>query len=125
MADMTWQEAEAAVARLYEGELQKGSGCSRNPARKQDVISATHLVEVKHTCATGHRVNKDLLLAIRQRAARLGLAPAFAVVFDHRQYAVVVHADVDAVLEEHKDDGRKTVTIYPGGMKPLWKTEYI
>ena len=123
---MTWEDAEEAVAVLYGGERQRGSGCSRSPTRKQDVVSETHLVEVKHTFANlGHRVSKDLLLTIRQRAARLGLAPAFAVVFDYRQYAVVAHADVDAVLDKHKDDGRKTVTIHPGGMESPWRMEYI
>ena len=123
---MTWQEAEEKVAKLYKGVRQKGSGNSNNPARKQDVISASHLIEVKHTANNlGHRINKDLLLAVRQRAARLGLAPVFAVVFDYGQYAVMVHADVDDVLEFHKADGRKTVTVYPGGVLAPWKVEYL
>ena len=119
---MNWKQAETVVAELYGGHVQPGSGCSRNIHKKQDAVSDTHLVEVKYTKANSYRANGDLFLAIRQRAARIGLIPAFAVVFDRGSFSVVWHVDIEAVYP--LKEGTKTLLVKWEEMRDPWKMEY-
>lgn len=119
---MTWQEAEKVVAKLYNGWVQPGSGWSRNLHKKQDVLSETYLVEVKYTRRDSRRVSGDLLLTVRERAAKIGKIPAFAVVFDRETFAVIRHVDVDSIypLQERA----KSLLVKWEEMPTPWKTEY-
>ena len=126
-----WDEQEKATARAVPGgERVRGSGSSRRPSRKSDVVGNTWRVEDKTTGRPGGKtisVEVGWLLGIAHQARETGMLPAFTFGFDETpdrpridwmafpmsDARVMMHA-IEAVLAGNPDEALRWARMLGG-----------